>query len=95
MDEIEDYIFTKLYDKIFPKQQSIKDFEIFRQCIKLSWITIDLLSEKKYVLDNLITSMNKYFAKTNRKWNHKQIFKIIICNYKKHMYLKLILNKMK
>ena len=66
-DEIEDYIFTKIYDKVFPKQQSIKDFEIFRQCIKLSWITIDLLSEKKYVLDNLITSINKYFAKTNRK----------------------------
>ena len=67
-DEIEDYTFTKKnYDKVFPKQQSIKDFEIFRQCIKLSWITIDLLSEKKYVLDNLITSINKYFAKTNRK----------------------------
>ncbi len=57
----------KIYDKVFPKQQSIKDFEIFQQCIKLYWITIDLLSEKKYVLDNLITSINKYFAKTNRK----------------------------
>ena len=65
-DEIEDYIFTKIYDKIFPKHQSNKDCEIFQQCIKLSWITFDLISEKKYILDNLIPSTNKYFGMINR-----------------------------
>jgi hypothetical protein len=65
-DEIKDYIFTKIYDKIFPKHQSNKDCEIFQQCIKLSWITFDLISEKKYILDNLIPSTNKYFGMINR-----------------------------
>ena len=65
-DEIVDYIFTKIYDKIFPKQQCIEDFQIFQQCIKLSWITFDLFSEKKYVLDNLVPSTNKYFGMINR-----------------------------
>ena len=83
-DEIEDYIFTKIYDKIFPKQQCVKDFELFQQCIKLSWITFDLLSEKKYVLDNLIPSTKKYFGMINQMKSptkkmkiFKKIFSII------------------
>ena len=70
--EIKDFILSKIYDKIFPSQQSLEDFDIFQKCVKLSWITLDCLSEKTYVIDNLITSSNKYFNMLNNMKSPKK-----------------------
>ena len=58
---IVDYIFSKIYDKMFPPESSMDDLLIYQNCIRYSWITLDLLIDKDYVLDNLIPSTNKFF----------------------------------
>ena len=60
-NNIVDYIFTKIYDKMFPIESSMDDLLIYQNCIRYSWVTLDLLIDKNYVLDNLIPSTNKYF----------------------------------
>ena len=59
--KIIDYIFSKIYDKMFPPESSMDDLLIYQNCIRYSWITLDLLIDKDYVLDNLIPSTNKFF----------------------------------
>jgi hypothetical protein len=50
INKLEDTIFEKLYDKLFPIRQSEEDKKIYKQCIKLSWIEPNHLFEKKKYL---------------------------------------------
>ena len=50
INKLEDTIFEKLYDKLFPIRQSEEDKKLYKQCIKLSWIEPNHLFEKKKYL---------------------------------------------
>ena len=43
-----------LYDKLFPKEQSIDEMKIFQNCFKHIWVEISNLEkdDKNYIFDN-------------------------------------------
>ena len=50
-NKLEDSIFEKLYDKLFPIRQSQEDKVIYKQCFKLSWIEPKhVFQKKKYLI---------------------------------------------
>ena len=75
MDKIYDYIFRKLYDKIFPKENQIDD-RIFRQCVILTWIKPEHFIENKtnYVFDGFLPDVNDYLKKLEKQKSPRKKF---------------------
>ena len=50
-EKLINFIYEKLYEKIFPKIQCQQDKKIYKKCIELSWIElIHLFENKKYII---------------------------------------------
>jgi len=63
--KIEDYIMDKIYDKIYPPEPDDIDGEIYKQCIKLSWVDPFSLVKKDYIYDNMLPDILNEFEKIN------------------------------
>ena len=74
-NKIIDYIFVKLYDKIFPKEYE-KDDKIFRQSVVLSWIEPNhLIQDKKnYVFEGFLPDVNLFLKKLEKKKSPRKKF---------------------
>ena len=66
---ISDYVMTKIYDKIYPKEPYDKDSKIFEQTVKLSWIELKHFSElkKKIVFGNFLSDVSALFNLINKE----------------------------
>jgi hypothetical protein len=61
-EKITNFLFEKLYEKIFPIIQCQEDKIIYKKCIELSWIEIiHLFEKKKYIIhEDFFTDIIKY-----------------------------------
>ena len=50
--EIDNIIFSKLYDKLCEKEQDVDDINIYEKCIELSWVTQEQVIRSKQVFLN-------------------------------------------
>ena len=73
-NKLEDSIFEKLYDKLFPIRQSQEDKVIYKQCFKLSWIEPKhVFQKKKYLIHkdfyryNRFNEANRYRKSSKKK----------------------------
>ena len=55
-EKIYDYVMGKIYNKIFPNEQSNEDSKIFENCLRLTWIEPKhfILGKKNYVYDSFL-----------------------------------------
>ena len=77
-NKIYDYILEQLNDKIFPKETSVKDLKISKNCFKLAWVQpTDLINfHKEYILDYYLPDAINYFKKIGEE---KSPRKKLIC----------------
>ena len=58
-----------LYDKLFPRQPSVNDMEIFQSCYKHIWIKLTHLfkEDKNYILDNYLPDSINYIKQFGKE----------------------------
>ena len=68
-NKISDYIMENLYDKLFPRQPSVNDMEIFQSCNKHIWIKLTHLfkEDKNYILDNYLPDSINYIKQFGKE----------------------------
>ena len=68
-NKISDYIMENLYDKLFPRQPSVNDMEIFQSCYKHIWIKLTHLfkENKNYILDNYLPDSINYIKQFGKE----------------------------
>ena len=68
-NKISDYIMENLYDKLFPRQPSVNDMEIFQSCYKHIWIKLTHLfkEDKNYILDNYLPDSINYIKQFGKE----------------------------
>ena len=86
--KIYDYIMDNLYDKLFPKEQSIDDMKIFQNCFRHIWVEISNLEKdcKNYVFDNYLPDSIYYFNQLEKERSPRKkiscVKEIFNCIYK-------------
>ena len=63
-EKINDFIMSKIYDKIFPKEPSKMDINIYEKVVSLSWIEPRYIIPEKtnYVYDSFLPDIIKNFS---------------------------------
>ena len=61
--KIYDYVMEKLYDKLYPDDPDEKEFLIFKNCIRGSWVELKhfIRGKDDYILENFIPDTSYYF----------------------------------
>ena len=77
-EKISDYIFIKLYNKLFPQIPTKNDSLILMNCEKLSWIKPENLIKNCNNFDIFIEEFIPYFAQIEKERNPKKKFNIFI-----------------
>ena len=63
-----DFIFTKLYNKIFPKKKSTLDEKFYKKCSRLQFIKPEhLMKDKNMINENLCEECLKYINEIDKK----------------------------
>ena len=77
-EKIYDYTMSKIYNKIFPNEQSNEDMKIYQNCIKLAWVEPKhfILGKKNYVYDSYLPDAIKNF---DLLYSEKSPRKKILC----------------
>ena len=62
-EKIYDYVMSKIYNKIFPSEQSEQDCKIWENCLRLTWIEPKhfILGKKNYVYDSFLPDAIRNF----------------------------------
>ena len=56
--KINDLIFEKLYDKIYPLELNLNDFKVFHKCVVLSWVQPHHIIKENYLIhENFFTDI--------------------------------------
>ena len=63
--KIYDYVMKRIHDKIYPKEKSILDVNIFKKACQLSWIEAENIIKDKthYDFDFVLPDINNYFSR--------------------------------
>ena len=61
--QIEDFIFTQIYDKIYSGMAIQNDINIFRKCFSLKWVKPIMLNEKLTYIDEKMIQMMRSFIR--------------------------------
>ena len=63
--KIYDYVFEKIYEKIYPIEPDPEDNLIFKKCVLLSWVEPKhfLAKKKNYVFDSFLPDVIEFFKK--------------------------------
>ena len=100
LEKIIDFIFDKIYEKIFPTEPDVKDQELFKKAIQLSWVEFKLFIKKDYILDSILPYILNEFVRINivkspyQKYNCiKKIFNYIEKDYILDSIFPCILNE--
>ena len=78
-EKLYDFIFTKLYDKLYPAFASNIDLIILRNCLKLSWIEPKHLIENgnNYNFDIFMDDIKQYFNEFEKEKSPNKKIKIL------------------
>ena len=84
-EKLTNYIFSEIYEKLYPPKPFEMDNKIFDKSKSLSWIEPKNIFEKEYVFDNILPDILKEFERINlvktpnKKLNCiEKIYKLII-----------------
>ena len=101
--QIEDFIHTQLYDKIFSGMPVFSDMKIYQKCFTLKWVKPTMINEELTYLDEEMTQMMKIIIKNieeeispNNKLKEFEKLDLIINNmitlygYSKDVYLSVM-----
>ena len=75
-NKIYDYVFSRIYDKIYPKERDALDSKILRRTCELSWIEPEniIKDNVQYDFDFVLPDINNYFSQIrNEKSPRKKI----------------------
>ena len=78
-DKIYDYVFSRIYDKIYPKDREDMDSKILQKACKLTWIEPENIIKDKvqYDFDFVLPDINNYFNQIrNEKSPRKKIINL-------------------
>ena len=78
-NKIYDYVLSRIYDKIYPKERDQSDKKIFRNSCQLSWVEPDNIIKDKtqYDFDFVLPDINNYFNQIrNEKSPRKKIINL-------------------
>ena len=77
-EKIYDYTMSKIYNKIFPNEQSNEDMKIYQNCIRLAWVEPKhfIPGKKNYVYDSFLPDAVKNF---DSLYSEKSPRKKILC----------------
>ena len=102
--QIEDFIHSQIYDKIYSGMAVLNDINIFKKCFTLKWVKPIMLNEKLTYLDEKMIQMMRSFIRNideeitpNNKLKEFEKLDLIINNmmtlygYNKDVYLSLLL----
>ena len=70
-EKIYDYIFIKLYEKIFPQKPSNSDLILLMNCEKLSWVEVKHCIKNNFDFDIFMNEIIFYFDKLEKERNPK------------------------
>ena len=62
-EKINDYVMSKIYNKIFPNEQSSQDCKIFENCLRLTWVEPKhfIPGKKNYIYDSFLPDAIRNF----------------------------------
>ena len=76
---LENYIFNKLYYKLFPSEYSEEDLFIYNKCKRLSFLKPEnIIKDKNIINENLLNEASKYFEQLNYKFSPIEKIKCIL-----------------